>query len=174
MIVRVANGRIGWEGGEAPCALGRAGIVAGAAKREGDGATPAGRYAFRRVLYRPDRMTGGDPPASGLPVAPIREDDGWCDAPDDPAYNRPVRLPYPASAEQMRRADGLYDLVVVIGHNDDPPAPGMGSAIFVHCARTGADGSYEATEGCVALEKEALRALIARLRPGDEIEIAPE
>jgi L,D-peptidoglycan transpeptidase YkuD (ErfK/YbiS/YcfS/YnhG family) len=168
MIVRVENSEVVWDGARARCAVGRAGVVPEADKREGDGATPAGRYPFRRVFYRPDRER---PPLSGLTVIALREDDGWCDDPADPAYNRPVRLPYPASAEQMWREDGLYDIVVVIGHNDDPPVPGMGSAIFVHCANIDADGNYATTAGCVALAKDDLRALVHALQSGDEIEI---
>jgi L,D-peptidoglycan transpeptidase YkuD (ErfK/YbiS/YcfS/YnhG family) len=164
MIVRVADGMAAWDGGAARCAVGRAGTTAAADKREGDGATPTGRYPFRCVLYRADR---GPEPETALPAATIRQDDGWCDDPADPAYNRPVRLPYPASAEDMWREDGLYDIVVVIGHNDDPPVPGMGSAIFVHCAAP----DYATTAGCVALAKDDLRALVATLAPGDEIEI---
>ena len=80
------------------CALGRGGVVAAADKREGDGRSPLGRWPILRVLYRPDR---GEAPVTALPTAAIAPDDGWCDAPGDPAYNRPVRLPLP----RRRRAD---------------------------------------------------------------------
>lgn len=145
-------------------ALGKGGVRPEADKTEGDGATPLGRYAIRRVLYRPDR---GEPPETSFPVRPVRTDDGWCDDPADPAYNRPVRLPYPASCETLTRDDELYDIVVVLGHNDDPPVPGAGSAIFLHCARPG----YPPTQGCVALKREDLEAVLNRMQPGDEIEI---
>jgi len=138
------------------CALGRAGVRAD--KREGDGATPAGRFRLRRVLYRPDREA---PPATLLPVSAIGAGDGWCDDPGDPAYNRPVVLPHPASHERLWRDDGLYDLVVVTGHNDDPVVPGAGSAVFVHVARPG----YAPTEGCVALARDDLAWLLARVGP---------
>ena len=62
--------------------------------------------------------------------------DGWCDAPDDPNYNRLVSLPYPASAEHLWRDDNVYDLIAVLGYNDDPVVPGKGSAIFLHIARS--------------------------------------
>jgi L,D-peptidoglycan transpeptidase YkuD (ErfK/YbiS/YcfS/YnhG family) len=146
------------------CALGPAGVVAGEAKREGDGGTPAGRWPMLRLLYRPDR---GPPPATGLAAIAIAPDDGWCDAPDDPAYNRPVRLPYPASAESMWREDGLYDLVVVLGFNDNPPVPGRGSAIFLHCARA----DYAPTQGCVALARDDLQAVLALAGPGSVLEV---
>jgi len=59
------------------------------------------------------------------------------------------------------REDGLYDIVVVVGYNDLPRIKGRGSAIFIHVARTGADGlDLEPTEGCVALQKGDLLRLL--------------
>jgi L,D-peptidoglycan transpeptidase YkuD (ErfK/YbiS/YcfS/YnhG family) len=160
-----ADGWFALPGGRVRCALGKSGVKPSADKREGDMACPAGVWPMRRLLYRPDR---GPPPATALPVQPLAPDDGWCDAPADPAYNRPVRLPFPASAERMWRDDGLYDLVIVLGHNDDPPTPGMGSCIFLHLARP----DYGPTEGCVALARADLEALLAAARPGDAVKIA--
>ena len=94
-------------------------------------------------------------------------DDGWCDAPDDPNYNRLVSQPYPASHEALWRDDGVYDLIVVLGHNDDPPVPGLGSAIFLHICRPG----YPPTEGCVAIARDDLEALLRIAEPGDAVEI---
>ena len=139
------------------CAVGKAGTRPEADKREGDGATPLGRYALRRLVYRPDRVS---PPRTRLPVAPLSPEDGWCDAPGDPAYNRPVRLPHPTSHERLWRADEIYDVIVILGHNDDPPVAGMGSAIFLHVARA----DYGPTEGCVAL---ALPDLLDFLKDAD-------
>jgi L,D-peptidoglycan transpeptidase YkuD (ErfK/YbiS/YcfS/YnhG family) len=147
-----------------PVALGRSGVRPAAEKREGDGATPAGLWPIRFLLYRPDR---GDRPKTFLSAAPISPNDGWCDAADDPAYNRPVALPYPASAEGMWRDDDLYDRVVVLAHNDDPVVAGMGSAIFVHIRRQ--DGGP--TEGCVALFPADMAQLLATARPGDAVRI---
>src|SRR5260221_8426781 len=87
-------------GMRAPCALGRSGIMQ--TKREGDGATPAGRHRLIGLLYRPDRVRR---PVTRLPVARIRRDDGWCDDRGDRRYNRPVRLPYAASHERLWRED---------------------------------------------------------------------
>src|SRR3546814_4660261 len=67
--------------------------------------TPVGRWPLRRVLYRADRIAR---PVTVLPCQPIAPDDGWCDDPADPAYNRPVRLPYPARHERLTRDDHLY------------------------------------------------------------------
>src|SRR3546814_9502320 len=70
---------------------------------------------MRRVLYRADRL---EKPVTVLPCETIAPDDGWCDDPADPAYNRPVRLPHPASHERLAREDHIYDVVVVLGPND--------------------------------------------------------
>lgn len=154
---------IRWDDRDARCALGRNGISLD--KHEGDGATPVGRFPLREVLFRADRLA---PPVTGLPARAIDVADGWCDDPADPAYNRPVRLPYPASHERLWRDDGLYDLVVVIGHNDAPAIPGRGSAIFVHVAAA----DYAPTAGCVALALADLQALVAVCQPGDQLVIA--
>jgi len=159
-----ADGRLDMGGRIVRCALGRGGVRPAADKRESDGATPLGVWPLRRVLYRPDK---GGAPRTGLPVEPIAPDDGWCDASGDTNYNRPVTLPYPASAERMWREDDLYDLVVVLGHNDDPVVEAMGSAIFLHIAREG----YAPTEGCVAVARDDLEALLALAGPGDWLAI---
>lgn len=166
IFTATSDGRIDIDGRIAPCVLGRSGVRAAADKREGDGASPLGVWPLRRVLYRPDREPA---PGTGLPVAALKPEDGWCDAPGDPAYNRPVRLPYPASAEQMWREDGVYDLVVILGHNDDPPVSPLGSAIFLHLMQP--DGAP--TAGCVALRRADMLDLLARARPGDALAILP-
>ncbi|MBN42148.1 MAG: hypothetical protein CL573_01515 [Alphaproteobacteria bacterium] len=144
------------------CALGRAGVSAD--KREGDGATPVGRFAMRAIRYRADRLVC---PQTVLPANAICPEDGWCDDPSDPSYNRPVTHPHRGSAERMWRDDLLYDLLVILGHNDTPPVPGRGSAIFLHCATP----ELGPTEGCVALPSNILRALIPQLGHDTTIEI---
>ena len=135
-----------------PGMIGRGGLRA--RKREGDGASPVGAWPLRCVLYRADRVRR---PVTRLPVRPVRRLDGWCDAPGDRNYNRLVRLPYAASAETLWRKDHLYDLVVVLGHNDRPRVQGGGSAIFLHVAR--ALGSP--TAGCLALSRPHLARVLA-------------
>ena len=118
-----------------------------------------------RVLWRSDRLAR---PVTALPTAPIAPEDGWSDDPDDPAYNRPVAHPHAFSAERMWRDDELYDVVVVLAHNDAPAVPGLGSAIFLHCAKPG----LPPTEGCVAVAREDLLAVLARAAPGDALTIS--
>jgi L,D-peptidoglycan transpeptidase YkuD (ErfK/YbiS/YcfS/YnhG family) len=166
MIFRAtASGTLTGGGLSVPCALGPAGVIAASAKREGDGASPAGIWPIRRVLYRPDRL---EQPKTALPVRPLEQYDGWCDAPDDPRYNQPVKLPYPASAEELWRTDHIYDIIVILGYNDDPVVPGAGSAIFWHLARA----HYEHTQGCVAVALTDMLAALEIAAPGDALEIA--
>lgn len=164
MFRAYSSGRFVGGGLEVRCALGKGGVRPAAEKREGDGCSPLGVWPIRRVLYRPDK---GFPPETALPIYAISPEDGWCDAPDDPAYNRPVRLPYPASAERMWRDDDVYNIVVILGHNDDPVVPNAGSAIFWHLARP----DYGPTEGCVALSEADMRAALKAAQLGDVLEI---
>lgn len=165
IFTAMSDGRFVLNGRVTRCALGKGGVIAAQDKREGDGKSPLGTWAIRRVLFRPDK---GEAPQTGLPTKALERDDGWCDAPGDPAYNRAVKLPHPASAEQMWREDDVYDLVCVLAHNDDPPVPGLGSAIFMHLAKPG----YTPTEGCVALSREDMLELLAAARIGNAVEIA--
>jgi L,D-peptidoglycan transpeptidase YkuD (ErfK/YbiS/YcfS/YnhG family) len=146
------------------CALGRAGIAA--AKREGDHATPAGVWPMRRALYRPDREA---PPPTRLPLQSLDPADGWCDAPGDIAYNRLVRLPHPAGAERLWRDDALYDLLIVLGYNDAPAVAGRGSAIFLHVAHD----DFAPTEGCVALARADLLAVLAQADATGRVIVTP-
>jgi L,D-peptidoglycan transpeptidase YkuD (ErfK/YbiS/YcfS/YnhG family) len=149
--------------GSIACAIGRAGMTRD--KVEGDGATPVGSWLMRRLLLRPGRWPGL---RTALPTAEIGVDDGWCDDPLDRRYNMPVRLPYPASCETLWRDDALYDAVVVLGYNDDPPLPGLGSAIFMHVATP----DYGPTAGCVALSAADLLRVLPHCRSGTLLTVA--
>ena len=131
------------------CAVGRSSLIPETRKREGDGATPVGRWRMLRILYRPDRIAEIE---TRLPKAAITAGDGWCDAPQSPHYNQQITLPFEASHEKLWRDDELYDALVVLSHNSEPVIPGRGSAIFLHVARE----NYEPTEGCVALRRKDL------------------
>lgn len=143
-----------------PCSIGRGGITSD--KREGDGATPAGVHRLTGMLYRPDRLA-----ARALPrwARPIGLRDLWCDDPGHPAYNQPARAPLSASHERLRRADPLYDLIVLTDWNWPAAIPGKGSAIFVHTWRR---PGYP-TAGCIALARADLLALAPLLAPGSRL-----
>lgn len=159
-----ADGWLDAAGQRYPCALGRGGV--GDGKREGDGLTPLGRFALRGLYYRPDRM---EPPRCHLETIALKPRDGWCDDPADAAYNRLVQLPYPASCERLWRCDGLYDLIVPLGYNDDPVVAGAGSAIFLHIAWP----HFGPTEGCVALARADLLTVLAAIGPEDRLTVRP-
>lgn len=162
--LRYSRDRLIWPGGASPAACGRGGVRTD--KREGDGASPAGTFPLVRVFYRPDRIAA---PRCALPTSALRPSDGWIDDPGDPQYNRLISLPYPAHHEEMWRPDGLYDLVVLIGYNTDPPVPGRGSAIFLHVA----SANLAPTEGCIAVPRNVLESLLGLLGPGSVITIRP-
>ena len=145
------------------CALGAGGVRED--KVEGDAATPAGEFPLRRLYFRNDRLVL--PKNVTLPARAITEHDGWCDDPRSPAYNRLVRVPNEWSHEKMWREDGLYDLVVVVGYNDDPPEGEWGSAIFLHVARE----AYAPTRGCLAFARDDLIELVQLLKPQTRLRV---
>jgi L,D-peptidoglycan transpeptidase YkuD (ErfK/YbiS/YcfS/YnhG family) len=148
------------------CAIGRGGIVAATLKREGDGATPAGRFALRAGFFRADRVRAD----SALPFRAIEPDMWWDDDPASPHYNT-LRAHAPAGhPECLWRADGVYDWIVPLGWNDSPPVRGLGSAIFLHAARD----DWGPTAGCVAVAASDWPTLLGYLRPETHIDIRPE
>ncbi len=156
------EGTLTWPDGSFSCVLGRSGVVAN--KWEGDGGTPVGRFVLRHVYFRPDREAK---PTTALPVEALDPTMGWCDDPSHANYNRPVILPHPASCERLWRDDGVYDLIAVLGHNDDPVIPNLGSAIFLHLVHP----DRTPTQGCVALTRADFLTLIGIAQPGDALDI---
>ncbi|MEE2705351.1 MAG: L,D-transpeptidase family protein [Pseudomonadota bacterium] len=133
------------------CTLGRNGIKKN--KIEGDGSTPAGLFHLREIFYRQDKVTI---PFSNLKTNIIKKNYGWCDEPSDTNYNKKVILPYHCSTESLWRNDDRYDIVIVLGHNDEPVVSGMGSAIFIHVTNS----LQKPTEGCIAVKKVDLIDII--------------
>ena len=151
-------GGVRFRGRRFPCTVGRGGVAT--EKREGDGATPAGVHRIVGMLYRPDRMA---PPAPW--AVPIGPRDLWCDASGHPDYNRMVRAPHPARHEALRRADPLYDLVLLTDWNWPRAVAGRGSAIFLHRWRR----PGFPTEGCIAFAPEHLAWIARRIVPGTRL-----
>lgn len=145
-----------------PCTIGKGGIAND--KREGDGATPVGVHRIAGLLYRPDRMAR--PTNWAQPIGP---GDLWSDASGQPDYNLQVRVPYAHSHEKLRRADPLYDLVLITDWNWPKAKAGRGSAIFLHrWRRPGCP-----TEGCIAFRPDHLRQLVKKITPGTRL-IVPD
>lgn len=147
------------------CAYGKNGFSA--QKREGDGATPSGRFPLRYGYIRTDKVIT---PATGLPLRQTTSELGWCDDPNHKLYNRPVNLPFDASHEKLYREDDVYDVVIVLGYNDNPPVAPLGSAIFFHIARP----DYSGTEGCIAVSLPDMLDILPQLTDDDWMEINPE
>ncbi|WP_295532157.1 L,D-transpeptidase family protein [uncultured Thioclava sp.] len=143
-----------------PVQIGRGGITMD--KHEGDGATPVGKLQILRILYRADRL-----PAPQDWAEPIGPRDLWCDASGHPDYNHDVRAPFAASHETLRRADPLYDIVLVTDWNYPNARPGKGSAIFLHQRRR---AGYP-TEGCLAFRRDHLIWIAQRVTPGEALDI---
>jgi len=130
-----------------PCVVGYKGITS--EKREGDGATPAGRFPLRQLMYRADRLAHVE---TALPTSKLGREDAWCDDPKRKEYNTLVRLPFTGHRELLWREDHLYDVLIVLGYNDSPVVPGRGSAIFLHVASP----RLAITNGCIAITMAAL------------------
>jgi L,D-peptidoglycan transpeptidase YkuD (ErfK/YbiS/YcfS/YnhG family) len=141
------------------CALGYGGVSLPGAKREGDGTVPGGPFPLRQVLYRADRQPA---PATRLPVRELDPTLVWCDDPTCTDYNQLVSLPHAGGYEVLWRDDNVYDLLAVVGYNDDPVVPGAGSAIFVHIARPG----LTPTTGCIGVAIDDLLELLEYVNPG--------
>lgn len=137
-----------------PCALGKGGISA--SKREGDGATPLASMRILSGYFRGDHVAAR---RTRLGMTPIYANLGWCEVPDDRNYNRPVKIPYGASHETMRRADRLYDYCLVLDWNISPRRRSRGSAIFFHLARP----DFTPTQGCVAVTAKVMARLLPYL-----------
>ena len=160
-MMRLTPQGLRFAGRTLPCTHGRGGIRSD--KREGDGATPTGRHQIVGCLYRPDRVTAPGPWA--IPILPGML---WSDDPQDPAYNQLVHAPHGASHEHLRRADPLYDIVLLTDWNWPEAMPGAGSAIFLHqWRRTG----YP-TEGCLAFSRSDIRWIAERALPGPPLLIS--
>jgi len=147
-----------------PVRIGMAGFIDGEQGKEGDAKTPLGTYHLRWGFYRADHLP---PPKSKLTFRALVKNDGWCDASADPAYNRLVALPYEGSHEKLWREDGAYDIVLVMSHNDSPPTPGAGSAVFIHVAQC----DDRETLGCVALAPDDMAKLLPKLYCGQTVKI---
>ena len=165
-VIQVSpSGTLVYEDSRFPCALGKSGMTT--QKKEGDGATPAGDFPIRQILFRTDRIERLE---SKLPFTALKVSDGWCDDPACPQYNQLVTLPHQGSHEKLWRDDHIYDLIITLGYNDAPAVPGKGSAIFLHIARE----NYTPTEGCIALSLPDALKLLAEINEETIVSVVAE
>lgn len=164
------------------CQVGKGGILVN--KKEGDGATPAGDFPIREIFYRADKLSKDDIARleavrkKDLSVRALTPDDGWSDDSRSPSYNQHISIaeylktPLPnLSYEKLWRDDDVYNIIVVIGYNDQPIVKGKGSAIFMHLQRRAANGDIVPTIGCVSFAPSDLMDVIATFTPETYIHI---
>ena len=134
------------------CSIGKRGITG--KKVEGDKCTPRGRFKFKYIFYRKERIKNI---RSKLKLIPLKNNFGWCDDVKSKFYNQFVKLPFKHSAEKLYLRENNYDIIVVINYNFKPIKRNKGSAIFLHVAKK----NYSPTLGCVAISKNDLKKLIS-------------
>ena len=136
------------------CAIGRGGLKKN--KVEGDLSTPIGAFKFNKIYYRADKLGETN---FEIDSSIIQKNDGWCDDEKSKFYNQYIQFPFNESAEHLYREDDIYDIICVLNYNTSPIIPGLGSAIFLHVARS----NFAGTEGCIALDKEALLTIATKI-----------
>jgi L,D-peptidoglycan transpeptidase YkuD (ErfK/YbiS/YcfS/YnhG family) len=138
--------------------LGSAGLSSH--KREGDGSTPTGTYAFGTTVYGIARD-----PGVAFPYHRLTCGDWWDEDSRSPTYNTfrhlacGVRPSFGGNSEQLWRVTPQYRYFAVIDYNAHPVVPGRGSAIFLHVS------AAHATAGCISLPEAQLVQLLRWLRP---------
>ncbi len=162
MIVILKKKYIYFEDYKAKCTIGKRGITG--KKLEGDKCTPRGRFKFKYIFYRKERVKNL---RSKLRTIPLKKNFGWCDDVKSKSYNKFVKLPFKYSAEKLYLKKNIYDIIVVIDYNLKPTKKKKGSAIFLHVANK----NFSATLGCVALAKNDLKYLISRINKNSYLKI---
>ncbi len=154
MELLVKNNRLFVKGLQLQCAIGLNGLTED--KQEGDLSTPIGIFHFDKIYYRADRL---GKKKFIINSSIINENDGWCDDQKSDLYNQYIQFPFQESAEHLYRDDHIYDIICVLNYNTSPIIPGRGSAIFLHMAKP----DFSGTEGCIAIEREALIEIASNL-----------
>ncbi|MBN1611829.1 MAG: DUF1287 domain-containing protein [Polyangiaceae bacterium] len=128
-------------------------------KTEGDHRSPAGLFSFGTAF---GRLSPAALVAARWPYRRTNPSDFWVDDPAAPEYNTwqsLASLDAPHSWSSAERLS-LYELALVIRHNDAPVVKGAGSAHFVH-----ASDLSRPTTGCTGVGKADLSRLIVWLDP---------
>ena len=156
-----------------PVLLGREGVAWGRGvfqvpsngvpmKREKDWRAPAGVFQLGALFgYAP-----APPSGARWPYIQVGPWDAYVDDPSNPFYNRHVRVrpdqvPPWFEKQRMRLGDAAYKWMLEIRHNQSPPVPGGGSAIFFHVRR----GPDKPSAGCTTMAVDALEWMIRWLHP---------
>ena len=144
------------------CSIGKNGISY--KKKEGDNKTPRGKFRFKYILYRKDRIPNLK---TKLKKIVICKKMGWCDDPSSKYYNQMIKLPFKGSAEKLWLKDNIYDIIIIIDYNLNPVIKFKGSAIFLHLAKN----TYQSTKGCVAINKNDMKLLLEKINKKSKLQI---
>ena len=136
------------------CSIGKRGITV--KKIEGDNKTPAGRFRFKSIFYRKDRVPKIK---TSLQKIVITKKMGWCDDVNSNFYNKLIKFPFNKSAEKFWIKDNIYDVIIILNYNMNPILKNKGSAVFLHVARK----NYTPTKGCIAISKKDMYFLISKI-----------
>ena len=162
MNIKLKNNFVYFKDYKVKCAIGKRGITN--KKVEGDKCTPRGKFRFKYIFYRRDRIKITK---SELKLIPIKKNFGWCDDIRSKNYNKFIKFPFKYRAEKLYRKDNIYDIIIVIDYNLKPIKKNKGSAIFIHVAKRG----YCPTLGCVAISKKNLKNVLSLLTKKSSISI---
>ena len=153
------------------CQVGAGGLKIRSKKREGDKATPIGKWKLKSIYYRDDKILKSIIKPKTLKINKITKNCGWCDDPNTYNYNKFINIKNLSSKninfEKLWREDQAYDIVIETSYNTQPIVKGKGSAIFIHCSFS----DYRKTSGCIALKKKDLYMLIKNLSKKTNLEI---
>jgi L,D-peptidoglycan transpeptidase YkuD (ErfK/YbiS/YcfS/YnhG family) len=143
------------------CVIGKNGLTND--KIEGDWKTPIGTFPIRKIYTRKDKVKDFKCFYNLIEINPKM---GWCDDSNDINYNKEIQLPYNSNYEKLYRDDDLYNIIVVLGYNDNPIIKEKGSAIFLHVG-----DNIKYTKGCIAMKQNDLIQLLSSLKKETKIEI---
>jgi len=162
MHIKLINKKLHFKHYRLKCSIGKRGISM--VKKEGDGITPGGKFKFKSVFYRKDRIVSIN---TKIPKKIIRKNMGWCDDPNSRFYNKLIYFPFEGSAEKLYLKKNIYDVILILNYNLNPIIKNKGSAIFLHIA----NADYSGTAGCLALKKDDIIELLQNINTNTKIHI---
>lgn len=133
------------------------------AKVEKDWKAPAGVFQLGTLFG----YAATPPSGTRWPYLQVGPWDAYVDDSNSPYYNRHVRIdprqgiPPWFEKQKMRLGDSAYKWMLEIRHNQQPAAPGYGSAIFFHVRR----GPDKPSAGCTTMAETDLTRLLRWLDP---------
>jgi len=160
MNIKIKKHLLLYKGYKLKCSVGKSGTTS--SKREGDLATPKGKFNLGYLYYREDRIRQ---PKCKLKKKIIKKNMGWCDDSSCNKYNKEIKFPFKYRAEKLFRQDQIYDLLINIKYNFSPTRKRKGSAIFLHIN----NNKYKPTKGCIAISKKNFLQILPLINKSTKI-----